>query len=122
MPNALAVGVPYDLFKHLNPVKLEPFFEANRIKRRMADEDMWRMCGSYMLSALSVAIDRAFSGRKSKAEYIKSPILSDDEERKDGFTEEELQQQREMFVTRLKAMKANFDINNKQKGEVENGR
>lgn len=121
MPNALAVGVPYDLFKHLNPVKLEPFFEAHRIQRKMADEDMWRMCGTYMLSALTVAIDRAFNGRKSKIKYIENPVLSDSFEQKEEFTEEELQQQREMFVAKLRAMKANFDINHKKKGDVENG-
>ena len=50
---------------------------------------MWMWFGNYGISALIVAIDRCFGGKKSKAEYIKEPILSKTFEN-DGLTEEEI--------------------------------
>ena len=52
---------------------------------------MYMWWGSYGISALIVAIDRCFGGNKSKAEYIKEPILSKTFEN-DGLTEEEIQE------------------------------
>lgn len=52
---------------------------------------MWMWWGNYGLSALNVAIDRCFGGKKSNAEYIKEPILSKTFEN-DGLTEEEIQE------------------------------
>ena len=52
---------------------------------------MWMWWGNYGLSALNVAIDKYFSGKKSNAEYIKEPILSKTFEN-DGLTEEEIQE------------------------------
>lgn len=83
---------------------------------KMRDEEMWSIFGSYMISALQVAIDHSFNGRKSKSKFIEHPILSRQEAKQEEFTEEELQRQREMFVAKLRAMKANFDINHKKEG------
>ena len=60
---------------------------------KMAEQDnlQYTWWGSYGISALIVAIDRCFSGKKSKAEYIKEPILSKTFEN-DGLTEEEIQE------------------------------
>lgn len=52
---------------------------------------MWMWFGNYGISALIVVIDRYFGGKKSKAEYIKEPILSKTFEN-DGLTEEEIQE------------------------------
>lgn len=42
----------------------------------MKEQDsIMHMMGIYVMSAVSVAFDRVISGRKSKAEYIKEPIL-----------------------------------------------
>lgn len=43
-------------------------------RKRETDEMNW-ISGQYSLSALSVALDRVLSGKKSKEEYIKEPIL-----------------------------------------------
>ena len=52
---------------------------------------MWAWFGNYGVSAMIVAIDRCFGGKKSKAEYIKESILSKEFEN-DGLTEEEIQE------------------------------
>ena len=74
---------------------------------------MYMWWGNYGISALIVAIDKCFGGKKSNAEYIKEPILSKTFEN-DGLTEEEKQKQRELFVAKLQVMKTNFDLRNKE--------
>lgn len=74
---------------------------------------MWAWWGNYGISALIVAIDRCFSGKKSKAEYIKKPITQSINENKDGLSEEKLQRQRELFVAKLQVMQTNFELNKK---------
>lgn len=74
---------------------------------------MWAWWGNYGISALIVAIDRCFSGKKSKAEYIKRPITQSINESKDRLSEEELQRQRELFVAKLQVMQTNFELSKK---------
>ena len=70
---------------------MRAFYKAYKNKKRIKDEEMWMWVGNYGVSALIVAIDRCFSGNKSKAEYTKEPILSKTFEN-DGLTEEEIQE------------------------------
>lgn len=74
MPYALAIGVPYDVFWHITPKKLESFEKAYRNTKRAKDEENWLM-GQYNLKAFSVALDRALHGRKAKSEYFKEPVM-----------------------------------------------
>ena len=94
------------------PKELEPFDIAhkNKIKEQDMLQHMW--WGNYGISALIVAIDRCFGGKKSKAEYIKEPIFSKTFEN-DGLTEEEKQKQRELFVAKLQVMQTNFELSKK---------
>lgn len=71
------------------PKELEPYDKAHKIKIAEQDNLQHMWWGNYGLSALIVAIDRCFGGKKSKAEYIKDPILSKAFEN-DGLTEEEI--------------------------------
>ena len=89
MPKALAVGVSYETFKHLNPTKLIPFFKAYKQKEIMEDERAWRIWGNYGISALIFAIEHCLSGKKAKSEYIKEPIMAKAFEN-DGLTQEEI--------------------------------
>lgn len=111
MPNALAIGVPYDLFWHLTPTKLKAFQEARKIKREMLDEEMWVM-GQYVLSAVGVAVERCLAGKDSRAKYIEKPILL-------GAREEEMLSEEEKYERDLqKALLAEemWIISGKQKG------
>ena len=94
------------------PKELEPYDKAYKIQIKEQDmlQHMW--WGNYGISALIVAIDRCFSGKKSKAEYIKEPILSQTF-KNDGLTEEEKQKQRELFVAKLQVMQTNFELSKK---------
>lgn len=71
------------------PKELEPYDKAHKIKIAEQDNLQHMWWGNYGISALIVAIDRCFGGKKSKAEYIKDPILSKAFEN-DGLTEEEI--------------------------------
>ena len=112
MPFALTIGIPYEIFFKLVPNELRSFYKSYKQKQRIRDEEMYMWWGNYGISALIVAIDRCFSGKKSKAEYIKEPILSKTFEN-DELTEEEKQKQRELFVAKLQAMQTNFELSKK---------
>lgn len=112
MPEALAIGVPYDLFWHLTPNGLKAFYEAEKIKRETEDEKMW-MFGHYVESAVFTAVEHVFGGRKAKSTYLKKPLLEEAMEKNKPMSEEELQRQRELFVAKLQIMKTNFDLNHK---------
>lgn len=74
LPNALAIGVPYETFWHLTPKKLKSFYKAYELKRKLQDEQMWFM-GQYVLSAVSMAVEHNLHGRKARSKYIEKPIL-----------------------------------------------
>lgn len=113
LPNALAIGVPYETFWHLTPKKLKAFYKAYKIKRQMQDEQMWYM-GQYVLTAVSVAVEHNLHGRKSKSEYVKKPFMREVEERNKPISDEQLQRQRELFVAKLEVMKTNFELNHRK--------
>ena len=94
------------------PKELEPYDKAYKIQIVEQDNLQHMWWGNYGISALIVAIDRCFGGKKSKAEYIKEPILSKTFEN-DRLTEEEVQKQRELFVAKLQVMQTNFELSKK---------
>ena len=106
------MGVTYERFMDSCPKELEPYVKAHNNKIMEEDYLQHLWFGNYGLSALIVAIDRCFRGKKSKFEYIKAPILSKAFEN-DGLTEEEKQKQRELFVAKLQVMQTNFELNKK---------
>ena len=85
------MGVTYEQFMDSCPKELEPYVKAHNNKITEEDYLQHLWWGNYGLSALIVAIDRCFRGKKSKFEYIKEPILSKTFEN-DGLTEEEIQE------------------------------
>ena len=106
------MGVTYERFMDSCPKELEPYVKAHNNKITEEDYLQHLWWGNYGLSALIVAIDRCFRGKKSKFEYIKEPILSKTFEN-DVLTEEEIQKQRELFVAKLQVMQTNFELNKK---------
>ena len=108
----MAIGVDYKLFWHLNPKKLKAFYKADEITIKRRDAEMWSM-GQYILSAVSVATDHCLNGKKAKSQYIKEPLMRS-QNRNNELSEEELQKQREAFVTMLMAKKSNFELNHRR--------
>lgn len=90
MPNALSIGVSYELFWHLTPKKLKTFEKAYRIKKRLKDEEMY-MQGYYNMIAFEVALSNfgaCMFGGKPEAKYLDEPILFK-EQREEKMTQEE---------------------------------
>ena len=61
LPNALLAGVPYDLFWHLNPAKLEPFYKAQQMKAEAQSNRentfAWMM-GLYTMTAVGAVMSK----------------------------------------------------------------
>lgn len=72
MPRALQYGVPYELFKHLNPRKLEPFKIAYENKQKEMNYYSW-LNGLYVKSAIISCLSK-------DAKYPQEPFGTNDEE------------------------------------------
>ena len=80
LPQALAVGVPYEVFWHLNPKKLESFYDAYRIKQKIRDEEAW-IENIYTLRAFQVVMAQfgaGLSGKRSNAQYFEKPLMEEE--------------------------------------------
>lgn len=116
LPHCLAIGVPYNLFWHLTPKKIEAFKKAYELKRKIDDEKAY-IQGIYTLKALEVSLSHlaaGFANKKSDAKYFDEPLLSG-KNNNGELSEEEKQRQREAFVAMLETMKTNFELNHKKK-------
>ena len=112
LPNALTIGVPYEIFWHLNPTKLKPFQTAFENKRKLRDEENWIVWGTYGISALSVVLDSAFS-KNSQAKFVEKPVYQQAKENNGELTEEEKIQQTEQLFMQLRLMESNYNLNHK---------
>lgn len=72
----------------MNPHVINLLVKGHEEKIKEQDYLEW-IFGKYILSAVSVAIDHCFNGKKAKSEYIKEPLMSKVFEN-DGLTEEEI--------------------------------
>ena len=66
LPDALMIGVDYDLFWTLTPKSLSPFVKAFRLKQEYEDAQAWRL-GGY----IKMAIASSFS---KNAKYPEKPL------------------------------------------------
>lgn len=84
LPQALTIGVDYDLFWSLNPRKLQPFVESFKMKQKIEIEyinyQTW-LQGIYFGKALVASLDK-------NQEYFKEPI--DFQKIKEQKSQEEL--------------------------------
>ncbi len=51
------------------------------------DSIIHAICGNYVLSAVSVAVEHCLAGHKATSEYIKNPILQETEKESNGYKE-----------------------------------
>lgn len=92
LPNALLYGVPYELFWHLNPRKLEPFKMAYQKRLEIDNHNAW-IQGQYIRLAIGSVLD----GKKCK--YPEEPLFAKEE----GLSSEE------KFLAWIEVYNANFD-------------
>lgn len=112
LPSALTIDVPYELFWHLNPKKLKPFYTAFENKRKLRDEENWFVWGNYAMSAFITIVSNVLS-KNSQAKYVEKPLYKMIETQKE-LTEEEKRIKREELFTKLQIMQANFEITHKK--------
>lgn len=117
LPNALAVGVPYEVFWHLNPKKLESFYDAYKIKQKMRDEEAWAN-NIYTLRAFQVVMAQfgaGLSGKRSTAQYFEKPLMGEVSRQRE-LTEEEKQREVDKFFARENARRVNWKRNKIREG------
>lgn len=107
MPNALAIGVPYELFWELNPHKLKAFYKAYEIHKKILDEEMWIM-GAYVNNAVLSAVEHNLAGKKAKTKYLEQPFLK--QEQTEELKQAEKMKQVKALFTALEIKKANFEL------------
>ena len=100
-------------FFRSTPKLLKAYDKANELKIKTIDALAWQICGSYVLSAVSVAVDHCLNGKKATSKYIEKPCMQNTEITTGEMSEEELQKQREMFVAKLMIMQSNYELNHK---------
>lgn len=112
-PQAYAIGISWEQFWSFNPRIIKAYMKA--YEQRMIQQDYLNWInGQYTLSAVLYAVEHCLSGKKAKTEYIKRPVLQ--EMQKNNITnEEELQKQRNLFLAKLQAMQANFELSHPKK-------
>lgn len=106
----MAIGADYDRVMDSCPKELEPFEKAFEISQKIADENAWSL-GAYIQSAVAVAIEHNFAGRRAISKYIEKPFSHNSNK----LTASDKKRAREQFMAELLAMKANFDLEKKLK-------
>ncbi len=69
------------------PADLEPYAKARKVEVMENDRIIHAVCGNYVLSAVSVAVEHCLAGKKAKSEYIKKPILQGAGQENNGYIE-----------------------------------
>ena len=90
---------------------VKAFNEKTKREIKQQDELIWSMVGNYVLSAVTVAVERCLAGSKAKAKYIEEPMLR-------HFGEKELTEEERLDKEMLQSI-ANEEawiIASKQKG------
>ena len=93
----MSYGMTYEQFWFGDPWMAKAYKEANDLKRKQKNEEMW-VNGMYQLSALNVALHNAFD--KNKIEYLKEPF--DIFPKSEAEKEEEAEKERQKIVEKLK--------------------
>lgn len=111
LPLYLSIGVSEEKFWDSNPIELRPYVDAENLRIKKRDEEMWRN-GIYTMNATMNAIAIAFGNKK--AQYMSEPIMAKEEKQKEEeiLTEEEVEQGRKNLLNWLQVMQYNFEITN----------
>ena len=101
LPQCLAVGVTEEYFWNAYPIELEPYFEAQRIRRRIHDEEAYFQ-GLYTLEAFSVVLGNTFRKKNTKPiEYRKQPILKEVDDKNKPLSQRELEEKAQREADRV---------------------
>lgn len=112
-PKANAIGVSWQDFWGMNPHIINLLLKGHKEKIKEQDYMAW-LSNQYTLSAVSVAVEHCFAGRKAKSKYIEKPIMQEISEKQAEnkiLTEEDKKKQTERLFMQLRIMGANFNLN-----------
>lgn len=104
LPNALMIGVDYELFWELNPKTLAPFIKAFSLKQKYDDTVAWQH-GYYVLSAIACSF-----GKNKK--YPDAPVFSKEVINEDSEKRAQILKQRFMKHAQLLNSKFGKDDTN----------
>lgn len=101
------------MFWHLTPVKLNSFYKAYKIRRKLLDEEAW-VNNMYTMRAFEVVMAHfgaGLSGKRSSAKYLDEPMMKNicDEHE---LTEDEKQREVDKFFARENARRVNWKRSN----------
>ena len=55
------------------PADLQPYDDAHQLEVQERDILAWEICGTYVRSAISVAVENLLLGRKARGKYLENP-------------------------------------------------
>ena len=94
MPNALAIGVDYELFWVLNPKSLSPFVKAFNLKQKQDDFMAWQY-GKYVKMAIVSSLDK-------NTKYPTKPFL-------DSVGVDPYEDMKKRILDRVEVLNSRFD-------------
>ena len=103
------LGVLEEKFWDSNPKELEPYRKMDEMRQERLDSNMWLM-GLYVTNAVSVAVSNALNGKKSKAKYLKEPILQTEKRQQKSTPEDDFNK----FCAWTVVYNENFKSKNRQ--------
>lgn len=96
LPNALVMGVDYELFWSLDPITLSPFIKAFSIRKKMEDSERWQL-GVYIRGAVASVLSK-------DAKYPTEPIFSKEEAKKEETEEDRMLEIKKRFINHAKML------------------
>lgn len=115
MPQCLVIGIHEEGFWNMNPSRMKPYIEADKLRLESKNYELW-LQGVYFYDALSIALSNAFAGKgKKPMEYPSKPrkITRETPEEK----EERAKMEREKAVMFFKAMERRYKDKQEKCGE-----
>ena len=80
LPRFLLVTKGYGLtvkdIENSNPREMKAYEDAFALSQKLIDRNSWNM-GNYVTSAVTVALDHSFNGKKAKSKYVERPLLEE---------------------------------------------
>lgn len=121
----MAIGIKDYEFWYMNPRKILLYTKGKQkeIQQKLDyDNTIAFVQGQYFMDALLATVGNMLSGKKKEPfKYPEHPYKLGDSTKNatadnpEGLSEEEINRQRENFVARFMAMKANFELNHGKK-------
>ncbi len=103
-PYYMLYGMTYEQFWFGDPWMAKAYKELHNLRRKQTNEEMW-INGMYQLSALTTALNNAFS--KKKIEYVKKPF--DIFPKTEAEKQQEIREERQKLINWLNAWKSAYD-------------